>query len=1001
MRLPKPTTAAYAASRRAVLSTLLGLSTLPALPLDALAAAAGSSGLQVFAVESAALDPRSHRALILGNGLRVLLTSYPKAAKGAASMNVQVGYMTDPAALPGLAHFCEHMLFLGTKRFPNEGDFERLVASAGGSNNAYTAAEETNYFFDVNGASLRPALERFAGFFVDPLFTESATAREVNAIESEHSKNLQSDFWRYEQLFKLRADPSHPYAKFGTGNRQTLRDGDAGARTALLDFHGRYYQADQMSLSLVGPQSLDELQRVATQNFAGVPVAQPPLVPSSAAYDSLPLPFRPADSEPYAVLMEPVNDVRNLKFTWCVPVTDLDGWVRTKPDELWELLLRNRAKGGLLPLLKRKGLAAGLDASVEEFTRTWLLLSVSVDLTPLGLTKWRAVSSMLFAYLRMLAAAGPPSALVSEYTSLARTGFEYAEPSEPESFATSASATLPFYPPQKWVSGPSTVEPGAESGLAQMLAVTSEPRNAMITLIAKSNEKAAKRTTEPIYGTSYGVLSLAREVENWSTSQIPAELAPPLPNPFVPTDFTIKAKGRTPPKSQDVAPVVLRDVDGQRVHFLQDATFRRPRGNAFFLFRSPLLYSSPQASVVAQLFQTIIADVLQDSTYQASLAGLGAALGAEYNGLFVQASGYNTRLPDLLSYVSKQLRTAELEPLAFKRQSDSLRQQLANFNRKLPVSLCSYRRGLALETPKYSVDELQAALEKTTLADVQAFQQALLPEALLEAFVVGNFEEGEATAMVDAITTALPSSAPLPADKIPRRKTRVLPVGRTLQQYAALNAAEKNSAAEVYLQVGMDEGDDWLDLVLVSQLLEQPFYAELRTKQQLGYIVQSSVSESNGVRALVFSIQSSVLPPPQVEERIDTFLTDYRATLAALSESDLDAYRESLAIQATDVDKRLGQQASRLWGEIVQRRYDYGRPWRTSRRVRKVTKEQLLAFYDRVLMPGAPAGRRLTTHVFAKSAAPPKLVLEKLPDEFYPPPPDLSSKITSKPRLEA
>ena len=36
---------------------------------------------------------------------------------------------------------------------------------------------------------------------------------EVSAIESEHSKNLQSDFWRYEQLFKLRADPAHPYSK--------------------------------------------------------------------------------------------------------------------------------------------------------------------------------------------------------------------------------------------------------------------------------------------------------------------------------------------------------------------------------------------------------------------------------------------------------------------------------------------------------------------------------------------------------------------------------------------------------------------------------------------------------------------------------------------------------------------------------------------------------------------------------------------------------------------
>ena len=65
----------------------------------------------------------------------------------------------------------------------------------------------------------------------------------------------------------------------------------------------------------------------------------------------------------------------------------------------------------------------------------------------------------------------------------------------------------------------------------------------------------------------------------------------------------------------------------------------------------------------------------------------------------------------------------------------------------------------------------------------------------------------------------------------------------------------------------MDEGDDWLHLALIGQLLDQPFYADLRTKQQLGYIVQSGVTESDGVRALVFSVQSSVQPPPEVERR--------------------------------------------------------------------------------------------------------------------------------------
>ena len=52
--------------------------------------------------------------------------------------------------------------------------------------------------------------------------------------------------------------------------------------------------------------------------------------------------------------MVPVNDVRLLKFVWCVPVQNLGEWVASKPDEVWSLLLRNRADGGLLPPLKRR-----------------------------------------------------------------------------------------------------------------------------------------------------------------------------------------------------------------------------------------------------------------------------------------------------------------------------------------------------------------------------------------------------------------------------------------------------------------------------------------------------------------------------------------------------------------------------------------------------------------------------------------------------------------------
>ena len=76
-------------------------------------------------------------------------------------------------------------------------------------------------------------------------------------------------------------------------------------------------------------------------------------------------------------------------------------------------------------------------------------------------------------------------------------------------------------------------------------------------------------------------------------------------------------------------------------------------------------------------------------------------------------------------------------------------------------------------------------------------------------------------------------------------------------------------------------------MAVLAQLLEQPFYGDLRTQQQLGYIVQSSVVESEGVRGLVFSIQSAVKSPPEVEMCVDVFLRSFRATLANLPEAEV------------------------------------------------------------------------------------------------------------------
>ena len=78
----------------------------------------------------------------------------------AVAPQVRVGSLSDPDDILGLAHFLEHMLFFSSERYPEEDAYSKYISEHGGSTNAYTAGESTNYHFEVNADALEPALDR-------------------------------------------------------------------------------------------------------------------------------------------------------------------------------------------------------------------------------------------------------------------------------------------------------------------------------------------------------------------------------------------------------------------------------------------------------------------------------------------------------------------------------------------------------------------------------------------------------------------------------------------------------------------------------------------------------------------------------------------------------------------------------------------------------------------------------------------------------------------------
>ena len=108
------------------------------------------SDLAIAEVISSPSDDRQYGARELSNGLKVLLISDLNTDKSADALDVRVGSGDDPENRDGLAHFLEHMLFLGTERYPEAGEYQAFIQQHGGSDNAYTMPDHTNYYFDIH-----------------------------------------------------------------------------------------------------------------------------------------------------------------------------------------------------------------------------------------------------------------------------------------------------------------------------------------------------------------------------------------------------------------------------------------------------------------------------------------------------------------------------------------------------------------------------------------------------------------------------------------------------------------------------------------------------------------------------------------------------------------------------------------------------------------------------------------------------------------------------------
>jgi insulysin len=213
-------------------------------------------------------DYRNYDNFILDNQLEVLLIEDKKATLSAVSLCVNCGSYDDD--IEGTAHFLEHMLFMGNKKYPDEKYYGYFINSHNGFSNAYTAGDHTNFYYNIDSNYLIESFDVFSNFFISPLFDDSCLSREMNAVDSEHKKNLQDDGWRNFQMIKNICSDKSPLSRFSTGNLATLNI--PNIRNKIIEYFEKYYSSNIMKLVVLynGTEDISKIKTEIQDKFGQI-----------------------------------------------------------------------------------------------------------------------------------------------------------------------------------------------------------------------------------------------------------------------------------------------------------------------------------------------------------------------------------------------------------------------------------------------------------------------------------------------------------------------------------------------------------------------------------------------------------------------------------------------------------------------------------------------------------------------------------------------------------
>ncbi|CAK87408.1 unnamed protein product (macronuclear) [Paramecium tetraurelia] len=908
-------------------------------------------------------DKKQYSLTTLPNQLECLIISDPNTKISGACLEICVGWLDDPKEYQGIAHFCEHMLFMGSEKYPTQNDYTSFIQLNSGSYNASTWLQRTKYHFSIQNDAFVGGLDRFAQFFICPLFDSSCIEREMNAVESEFNLSLADDQSRLWEIFVQQSDPESTFNRFGCGNLLTLNKPDI--RDQLLAFYDKYYCSSLMKLVVYTDKSIQEVGQIVHDIFS--------LVPNKGRNKPLHLdnPFRGQFPKVDVVGIKQ-EDYLFLNFV----IPNYEDKYLGQPESYITHVLGHEGQNSLASFLKDEGLVTELIVGSQRLNDKVSEIYLEIVLTEEGFQSYEKVIAFVFKQIEKIKEKGVKKEIFDELAQIKHLEFKFKEnTSSVLEYIEKLSENMHKYPKNHIIYGEYAYEKYDPQSINEILKYLN-PNNMIIFLRSpnfadeKDNEDFI---TEPFCKTRYRkqqisnsifqIIKNCNNLKGVKTQKI-IDIFPP--NLYLPQNFDIIKE-----TDDNEYPVKIFENDYIRCFYLKDNQFPICKGSyGIQLFPNQDFVTDENERVLFDLWSNIFYSQFEETLYNAECAGISYNLDSAYNCVSFKVHGFNDSIlrfyKDFIQYLldfHKQPKNYVKKHI-FHVQKDDLEDRYENYFMKSPYDLnSSYWKCMVYKTGKFMKEQLTEVEIK--MNDFISFTEKLFKTVRMQIYIHGNISKDTALNLCQ-ITHDLFSEFSQPNKSIQPLQIMKIQKNQTFkfEKLITENPDEPNSGLRISYQ-----GDQSLDPTLLlyfdllNSIISDPFENQLRTNEQLGYVVYTNKSNRRGIHFFNFIIISETKSTKYIANRIDTFLQDFLAKdLAEFNEEKFEKVKLSYYKDQSQDFQNMNEKFKDFWNEILINQYDFDKKQKLKERIDSITHEKFLTFVQNLFKDS----KRLEIHIVNK-----------------------------------